>query len=227
VDCTHPMEMSVRIIIGRGPPAPARSVGRGSPDPAPSPTEGLPILEDAANEATARPLVDRGSPDRAPSPEVGRGSPGTRKVAAPSPTVGLPIHENATNEATALPHGGPSPEVDPPIPVNATNEPNGPARSFPARPTVSLTHLALLAFLGLAAAVIGADSPPRSDSAIEESRIAAPGGIKAIHPRRAEHRDGAAPPRANDFVEVGGRPIARGGPMAYKVPNDRHRSAPT
>ena len=46
------------------------------------PTEGLPIHENATNEATAPSLVGLGSPDP-----------------APSPTEGLPIHENATNEA--------------------------------------------------------------------------------------------------------------------------------
>ncbi len=159
---------------------------------------------------------------------VGRGA----SDPALSPTAGLPIDQTATNEATAPPLVEPSPTEGPPIPENAIHESNSPAQLLPARPTAALTSLALLLFLGLTAAfatsgsVIGADPRPRRSGEIEESRMA---GVTPWPSRagRDRHRDGTVTPRANDFVEVGGRPIARGSPMAYKVPNDRHRSAPT
>ncbi len=59
-------------------------VGRASPDPVPSPTAGLPILENATNEATAPPLVGL------------------------SPTAGPPIPENATNEPNSPPRSFPA-----------------------------------------------------------------------------------------------------------------------
>jgi hypothetical protein len=109
-------------------------VGGGSPDPAPSPTAGLPIDQNATNEATDHPFKGLGIPDHARE-DVGRESPDP----APSPTAGLPIHQNATNEATAPPLVGPeTPDQAPSlevgltptagllIPENATNEATNP-----------------------------------------------------------------------------------------------------
>ncbi len=157
-------------------------VGRGSPGTrriaAPSPTEGLPIHQDATNEANAPPLMGRESPDP-DSSLVGRGSPDP----APSPTEGLPIHQDATNEANAplVELGSPGPgmtESLPPVftdhrPLTTdhsqkTNEPNRLARvvlrSLHVLLAAALTRLALLACFGLAAAlatVTGPDRPPR------------------------------------------------------------------
>ncbi len=91
-------------LFGRGSldRAPSPEVGRGSPDPALSPTAGLPIHQDATNEATAPPHMGHGSP----APE-----PGRRSCSGPHGPRTTDHGPRTKDERSQQPHPGRPPTV--------------------------------------------------------------------------------------------------------------------